>query len=881
MRVFLIFFILFTSSLLFGQVKEINGKCIDKGGRPVEFVSIYCEFATPQIVYSNVNGLFSLNIVNDKQSNVKIYAKSENINLEKELNIQLLNLKETVILFQFDFSQIQAVTISQDKTDYNSISSLSKIDYQTLPMGSLERSLVYTTAASSNNELTSNYNVRGGSYDENLIYVNGFTIYRPLLTRSGQQEGMSFINSALVENVRFSAGGFDASYGDKLSSVLDVDYRIADSFKTTAMISLLGIEASVENKIGSRFNFLAGSRYRNNGYMLNSLPTKGSYNPIFSDFQLLTNYAITEKLTWSILGHYSSNQYNFQPQTSETDFGVANEAYRFKIYFEGQEKTKFNVYTAATSLKWKPNPSLNLDLYALYFRSNEEEKFDILGQYYINELETDPSKEAYGDSIAVLGIGSFLDHTRNKLNSSVFTIYHNGEKEFSTHFKDSTFNSFSKHKLLWGAQVQQDAFTDALNEWKSIDSAGYTISNVNDGNLNVFSSLKSNLSLKNTKYSSFIQMNSIWAKTQRNKIVVIKKTYKQNDSTKKTVAFSDTINSSTSRLIFNYGVRSGYTTVNEEYYITPRISLSYYPRIYMIEDGNITRRNVQFRIATGLYYQPPFYREFRTIQGGLNTTVLAQKSFHLVGGSDVYFNMLNRDSPFKFTAEIYYKRMWDLNVFEVDNVRTRYYANNDARAFAYGLDLNVYGQFIEGIESFFKIGLLNTKEDLLNDSYYKYFNSEGETITPLIENQTIVDSSIIYPGYIPRATDQLLNFGSLIQDQMPGYESISVQLGFQYGTPLPFGPPDNNHYKDTLRNAQPYFRVDLGMSYDFLYKKKDNLHYLRKHFTDAKISFEVFNLLGINNILSKQWIQDVNGRFYSIPNYLTQRRFNLKLILRF
>lgn len=875
---------LFSNFLLisFSQELKLKGQCVDNSNKPVEFAQILCINATPQVVYTDANGFFILTFKNDSIGSINIYAKSESITLNKSLNLNLLDINKTTIDFQFDFSQISTVTISSEKIDYHSIPTLSTIDYQTIPMGSLERSLVYTTSASSNNELTSNYNVRGGSYDENMIYVNGFSIYRPLLTRSGQQEGMSFINSALVENVKFSGGGFDAKYGDKLSSVLDVKYRRPDSLKVTNMISLMGVETSVENKVGNRFDYLLGVRYRNNGYLLNSLPTKGSYKPIFADAQFVTNYSITEKLTWSILGHYSSNRYRFEPQTSETDFGVANEAYRFKIYFDGQEDTQFNVYTAATSFKWEPSRTLKLDLYTMFFASNEQEKFDIQGQYYINQLETDPSKEAYGDSIAVLGVGTYLDHTRNQLKSNVFTIYHTGEKEFKNHYFDSTLTKSLYNKLLWGINFQQDFFSDNINEWKNIDSAGYTISNNNNNDqLNLFYSLKSTLNLKNSKYSSYIQMNSIWSNTKRNKIVTVHKTIKNKDNTKTVKTFIDTINASTSRLVFSYGLRGGYTAINDELYFTPRVSITYFPRVYMVENNKIKRRDVQLRLASGLYYQPPFYREFRTFDGQLNTNVLSQKSFHIVAGSDIFFNMWGRKSPFKFTSEIYYKKMWDVNVFEIDNVRTRYYANNDARAFAYGLDLNFYGEFINGIESFFKIGLLNTKEDLLSDSYYKYYNSEGEVITPLMENNVKVDSAIVYPGYIPRPTDQLLNFGALIQDRMPGYESFTVQLGMQFGSPLPFGPPDFDHYKDTLRNVQPYFRVDLGMSYDFLYKEKSNFKFLRKNFTDAKLSLEVFNLLGINNVLSKQWIQDVNGTYYSIPNYLTQRRFNLKFILRF
>jgi hypothetical protein len=301
----------------------------------------------------------------------------------------------------------------------------------------------------------------------------------------------------------------------------------------------------------------------------------------------------------------------------------------------------------------------------------------------------------------------------------------------------------------------------------------------------------------------------------------------------------------------------------------------------MVRNGQVRRRDVAFRLATGLYYQPPFYREFRTFDGQLNLNVKAQKSFHIVAGSDLFFNMWNREVPFKFTAEAYYKYLWDVNPYEIENVRTRYYADNNAVAYAYGVDLNVHGQFIEGIESFFKVGIMSTKEDILNDSYKEFYNAAGEKIIfGYSEDQTVVDSATIFPGYIPRPTDQFLNFGALVQDRMPGYESFSVQMGLQYGTPLPYGPPDPSRFKDTLRMSS-YFRVDIGFSYDFLYKKKAKKNFFSKNFTDAILSFEVLNLMGINNILSKQWIQDVEGKYYSIPNYLTQRRFNLKMIVRF
>jgi len=772
----------------------------------------------------------------------------------------------------------QGVTVIKERENPFELETLPLVDAQKLT-GSIERSLVLTTAATSNNELTTNYNVRGGNYDENLVYVNGFLVYRPFLTRSGQQEGMSFIHSSLVESVRFSAGGFDAQYGDKLSSVLDITYKKPTSFKSSLMISLLGAEAHAEQKVGKKFDYIIGARYRSNGYLLNALPTQGSYNPVFSDAQISTNFSIKENLVFSTLLHYSSNNYRFSPETSETDFGTANEAYSFKIYFDGQEQTKFETMMGGLSLKWKASEKTDIDFYATAFQTTEREYFDIQGQYFINELETDPSKEEYGDSIAVLGIGTFLNHARNKLNANIINIYHNGRHELFNGFSDQARLKFKNRHLKWGLSFQMDQFNDVLSEWRMIDSAGYSVPQTNPSQIELFEVIKGELSLNNQRYTGFIQYNTSWSRTKKN--VIITRPYKIGEHGQKKKLFcTDTIAESNSKWALSVGTRGGYTTINEELYFTPRAALIYYPKSYLAQNNQIYKRNVSYRLSSGMYYQPPFYREFRYFDGSLRTDVKAQKSVHVVAGTDFFFNMWQREMPFKFTGEVFYKYLWDVNPYQIENVRTRYYADNNAIAYAYGLDLNIHGEFVKGIESFFKLGFLSTKEDILDDQYMEYYNASGERIIfGYSEDQAVVDSATIFPGYIPRPTDQLFNFGALVQDQMPGLESFTVQMGMQFGTRLPYGPPDPTRYKDTLR-MKSYFRVDLGMSYDFLGKSKSRHEFWKKNFSQALISLEIFNLLGINNVLSKQWIQDVSGKYYSIPNYLTQRRFNLKLILR-
>jgi hypothetical protein len=865
---------IFLAQQLCCQINTIEGFCIDNKGKPIENVFIKANTTPIQKTFSDENGMYIFSFTIGDTIEL-VYQANEIIKKEK------IYIEKGITLFpeiSFSIQQQQGVDVIQDRETPFELESLPIIDAQRIT-GSVEKGLVLTTAATSNNELTSNYNVRGGNYDENLVYVNGFLVYRPFLTRSGQQEGMSFIHSALVQSVRFSAGGFDAQYGDKLSSVLDISYKDPKSFKSSLMLSLLGAEVHAEQKVNDRFSYIAGARYRSNGYFLNSLPTKGAYNPVFMDGQVATKTKLSQTLSLNTLLHYSSNNYRFSPQTSETDFGTANEAYSFRIYFDGQEQTKFQTMMGGISLNWQPSDKTKLDLYATAFQTTEREYFDIQGQYYINELETDPSKEEFGDSIAVLGIGTFLNHARNRLDATIINIYHNGEQVLYNGFIDQKREKYRNRTLKWGLSFQADEFQDVLSEWRMIDSAGYSVPQNDPNEIELFETIKGDLSLSNQRYTGFFQLNSIWSKTRKN--VFITRSYKVGDhGEKQKLTLSDTVNEASSKLALRVGTRGGYTTINDELYVTPRVALVYYPSAFVVQNNTLKKRNISYRLSSGMYYQPPFYREFRYFDGTLRTNVQSQKSVHVVAGTDFYFNMWKRELPFKFSGELYYKYLWDVNPYQIENVRTRYYAENNAVAYAYGLDINIHGEFVKGIESFFKIGLLSTKEDILDDQYTEYYNQSGERIIfGFSDDQVVTDSAVIYPGFIPRPTDQLFNFGALVQDQMPGLESFTVQMGMQFGTRLPYGPPDPTRYKDTLR-MKSYFRVDLGMSYDFMGRASKN-SFWKKNFSQALLSLEIFNLLGINNVLSKQWIQDVGGRYYSIPNYLTQRRFNLKMIVRF
>jgi hypothetical protein len=865
--------VLMPLTALWSQV-QVNGSVQDN--RKVQLPNIKLFFILEKDTISTItdkDGRFQVQLTPNKYGMIAQYDSE----VEVRKNVQIPDVNSFVLdPIIFDFGLIE-IDINKARSEINGLDRIPPLDLQKLPMGNgLTGLLVYAIAGvNSNNELTSNYNVRGGNYDENLVYVDGFLINRPFLTRSGQQEGLNFINTALVEDIYFSSGGFQSMYGDKLSSVLDIKYKRADSLRISAMASLLGVEAHIEDKIGKhdRFQYLFGARYRANGYLLNSLPTKGNYNPVFWDAQAVTNYTMNEHWSWTMLGHVSSNSYQFAPQTSQTDFGTANQAYSFNIYFEGQEKTNFLTSTVGTSLNYSSEKYEGKTFFT-YFRSDERETFDILGEYYINELEMDPSKEEFGDSIAVLGVGGFLNHARNKLKADIFSVYHDGSVIFSPK------NENTRHQLKVGAGVQIDHFNDVLSEWQFVDSAGFSQVNQPTDEVDLFEVVKSQLQVDNQRYNAYAQDHWEWRKVRRNIPVEKKIKYKDSTGTFRERIVRDTMDESRSGLSLDYGLRGTYTTFNSDGFITPRLSLTYFPVKYVYHDKKFIRRGVRYRLSSGLYYQPPFYREFRTFTGKINPNVKSQKSAHFVLGMDYSFFMLKRESPFKFSAEAYYKYMWDVNPYEVDNVRTRYFAENNAVAYATGLDLNLNGEFVPGLMSFFKLGFLSTKEDIKDDYYYDYYNAAGEKIIyGYSEDQVAVDSNRVNPGYIRRPTDQRVTVGVLFQDHMPGLKQLTCQVGITYGSRLPYGPPDHSRYKDTL-TMKAYFRVDMGMSYDILYRKPGKTRNFLKKMESAIISFEVFNLLGVNNVLSKQWVQDVSGKYYSIPNYLTQRRFNVKLIVR-
>lgn len=696
----------------------------------------------------------------------------------------------------------------------------------------------------SNNELSSAYNVRGGSFDENLIYVNGIQVYRPFLVRSGQQEGLSFVNGDMIKNITFSAGGFDAKYGDKLSSVLSINYLDPDSFSAGVNLSFLGARFFVADKIG-KFSYIMGGRYKSNSYLLGTLETDGEYRPEFYDYQTFLNYQANKKLKFGFLGNISLNKYQSVPVSRKTKFGGINNAFQLSVNFNGQEIDRFQTYFSALTADYKVSDSTNLKFTFSAFSTIEEETFDIFGSYSLNELETNFGNEEFGTEGSLLGTGAFLDHSRNFLTANILNAEHKGK----TLWKNGSF--------LWGAKYQHEEINDELLEWKYKDSADYNVPLGSDGELKFAEYTKTNTTLITNRISAYLQNN--W------------KFFEKEGA---------------HQLFLNTGIRANYWDYNDQLVVSPRVSLTYAPSDVIVDSLGFRRDSSVFtyRLAWGYYYQPPFYRELRNLDGQIMKGVLAQKSIHYVAGVDYDFYAWKR--PFTWKTEAYYKDLSDVIPFNVDNVRIRYYGENSAKAYAYGLETRINGEFIKGLESWLSIAYMKTEEDISNDDYYEYYNASGEKIVNgFTFDQIATDSVSFNRGYMPRATDQRVSFKIYFQDEMPSLPAFKVHLNLVFATGMPFGNPESARDRNTLR-IPAYRRADIGFSYQFvknglLQKKTGNVPISKRsalrHFENFTVKMDVFNLLNIANTVSYLWVSDINNRSYAVPNFLTQRLINLRL----
>ncbi len=814
----LLFLLFFCCQLSFAQNARIKGVILSENGEAISEVNVT---AADKSTKSNGNGFYQLVVPANKKIQViftHVTLKKYTVSLELkpnedyEFNPQLSDKAESlgeVTVTAGNRKRIQGITVIDPEV-------IRKIPGANAGIENIIKTL---PGVNSNNELSTQYSVRGGNYDENLVYVNEVEIYRPFLIRSGQQEGLSFTNTDLVQNVDFSAGGFQAKYGDKLSSVLDITYRKPSRFGLATEMSYLGgslaVDAVSKNK---KWSGLAGIRYRDNSLLVNSQETSTNFRPTFADVQTNINFTPSAKWQFSFLGNVAQNKYNYQPLLRQTNFGTLSDPIALLIFYEGQEKDKYETYFGALKTTFNASDNFTLKLIGSAYHTLEQEYFDIDAAYALGEIDSNIGSETFGDVTYSRAIGSQLNHARNDLDALIVNAEVKG------------FHDIKKHQIEWGFKYTREDIRDRIIEWEVIDSAGFSL---NPRDLDIPSN--------NQPYTPYIgplvPFNNVRAK---NFININRFSGYAQWSLKSKLGSSE--------VSYNAGVRmhqwqvTGASTAGiAQTVVSPRAQFSIKP------DWD---RDMIFRVSGGYYYQPPFYRELRDSLGVVHPNVKAQKSIHFVISNDYSFKMWDR--PFKMVTEAYYKSLTDVNPYTLENVRIRYAASNTAVAFAQGLDVRLNGEFVPGTESWLSFGYLKTEEN--------------------IDNR----------GYISRPTDQRLKFGILFQDYMPNIPSVKVYLNIVYNTGLPGGSPsyaDPYQYQNRLRD---YRRADVGFSYVLTEKnnQRPEGHWLKK-FKDCALGFEIFNMFNNQNAITNTWVRDVYTKSqYAVPNYLTTRVFNLKLSVR-
>lgn len=821
--ILLILSILFSIHSGFCQHKvRVYGYVIDTNNRGIEMANVYFENTTIGTV-TNQNGFYELST--DIKDSITVVYSLLGYQTIKHTIFPSQQVLQISVELPLQSKEIKDLNVIAQRRQTSTLDLIDPQKYRLMPnsTGGIESLLITFAGVSQNNELSSQYNVRGGNFDENIVYVNGIEVYRPLLIRAGQQEGLSFINPDMVKTVAFSAGGFDAMYGDKMSSVLDIKYKKPVGNEASASISLLGASAYAATS-GKRFTQLHGLRYKTSKYLLGTLQTKGEYSPSFIDYQTYMTYQLAPKWELSFLGNFSQNDYQFVPVEQNTSFGTYQTARNLTIYYEGQEKDLFRTSFGAVTLKYQPKADLKINFVASAFHTNESETYDILGEYVLSEVKMDAKNpdEKIG---AALGIGKYQEHARNRLKATVANIGLNGEYKASA------------HQLKWGTTMQYEYISDKINEWEWRDSSGYSLP-YSDKKVNLFYNLKATSDLPSLRATAYLQ-----------------DTYKHNFEA--------------GNFLLTGGLRANYWSFNNELLISPRVSMSLIPH---------WKKDVVLRFATGLYYQAPFYKEIRdtttdalgNVVIRLNDKIKSQRSVHFVLGGDSYFRAWGR--PFKFTTEAYLKLADRVESYSVNNVRIRYSGENDAKAYTAGLDFKLFGELVPGTDSWINLSLMDSKEDLQNDTYVKnVYDADGN----------ITSSKFVTPGWIPRPNEQRYSFSIMFQDYIPNNPKYKVQLKGIWADGLPFGAPRNIAYRAAFRTPA-YRRVDLGASRVLMSGSDKWLdkNWL-KHVKTIWINVEVFNLLDFKNVNSYYWVTDITGTQLATPNYLTSRQLNIKLIVDF
>ena len=803
--------------LAIGQTATIKGVILNVQYQPIQGANVT---SGSNGTITNLNGFYSLKI----PSNIDVGIKISHLNykfIEATFNLKNGETLEFNPVLNDSYEQIETVVIKGSKRkDLEGITTISPQIIRSIKgaQPGVENLLKTLPGVNITNELSTQYSVRGGNFDENLVYVNEIEVYRPFLVRSGQQEGLSFVNTAMVQNLDFSAGGFQAKYGDKLSSVLDITYRTPIDFRVQADINLLGGSITTETvSKNSKFSVITGLRYRDNSFLVNSKETDTNFNPIFADAQTYFTYRFSDKFHLSFLGNLAINHYQYAPTIRQTNFGTLDNPVALQVFYEGQENDKYQTFFGAFKGSYLVNENLTLKLITSTFHTTEQEYFDILAQYRLGEVNSNIGDENLGEVEFTEGIGSQLNHARNDLDALITNIEHKG-------YLKSQDNNFE-----WSIKYTNEDIRDRIVEWEVIDSAGFLI---NPPNLEQFN---------NQPYTAdqgpIVPFQNIHA-TNRTKINRIQAFGQWNQ---RSMLGNHEVYTNIGVRYHGWSVNGQGVESNSQNVISPRIQLAIKP------DWN---KDMLFRLSGGLYYQPPFYRELRDNDGEVNSDVNAQQSIHLVVANEYSFEMWDR--PFKLISEAYYKKLNDVNPYTVENVRIRYAAANNTKAYAYGLDMRLNGEFVPGTESWFSFGYLKTEENI---------NKQG---------------------YIARPTDQRLKFGILFQDYIPQIPNIKMYLNLVYNTGVPGGSPSYASPYSYQNRLPDYKRADVGMSYIIIDSNKKLLKNWQKRFKELSIGLEIFNMFDVQNSITNTWVRDVySKRQYSIPNYLTPRVFNLRLGMQF
>jgi CarboxypepD_reg-like domain/TonB-dependent Receptor Plug Domain len=833
MRLFVGFLFCLLSTISFAQTKyaTVKGIVVDDNDMPLKRASVTVLGKNTGIITSD-SGTFSIKLPAQK-SLALIFSSTGYTTLQKNFFLSNDEVENIIVQLKIAGKTLEVVTVGSEKERKET--GLVKINPKIAiiapsTIGGIEG--IIKTLVGSNNELSSQYNVRGGNYDENLIYINDFEIYRPYLVSSGQQEGLSLINPEMTRNVNFYTGGFQSKYGDKMSSVLDIQYKKPNAFAGSAYISLLEAGVALEGiSKNKKLSYVKGIRNKTNRNLLSNQPTVGAYIPSASDAQGLLTYKISDKWQIELLGIISTSKFTFYPESVKKTSSVFSPLYTanlgLDVYFEGQEKDKYTTSLVGITATQNLSSKTKLKWMLSRFKDVEKENYDIGGAYLFGDRNFDNTSPQFGQITNALGAGYYQNYARNALNIEVLNATHKGSFDAKKHF------------VQWGITAEQTKINDKLAQFEYRDSAGYSLP-YTPTILNIYDVQNSTTSLSIQKYSGFVQDN----------IRLLKKN---------------------ADITLQVGTRFNYNSLNNEFLISPRAQLSYKP---------LGRKDLVYKLAAGIYSQPPFYRELRKNDGSINTNIKAQKSVQVVAGADYNFiGVGNRQM--RFTTEAYYKHITDVVPYDIDNVKIRYLGSNNAKAYSTGVEFRLFGQLVKDAESWLSLSLMRTKENLQNDFYYNYKNAAGEIINANTVDRIVKDSTKNDVGFLRRPSDRLITVGLYIEDYLATNKNFKVHLNAIYGSNMSYNIPNSTRYRNGLIIA-PYIRVDMGFSALLLSEKSlRRSHSPFRKLENIWASLEVFNLINRENTISFQLIKDFSNTVFALPNRLTPRLINLKIVGRF